>query len=255
MRKKNNWSREEHIIAFNLYCKIEFTKINSGHPEIIKYSQILGRSSSAVAMKLANFARLDPSLQARNVSGLTRGAKGEENVWNEFHGNWEFLAFESERLIARFRNQRLEESAGISTEDLPEGKEREQTIRARINQKFFRSAILSSYSQKCCISGLAIPELLVSSHIIPWSKNTEHRLNPSNGLCLNSIHDSAFDKGFISISKDYKILLSQQLEEATSDEAIKRFFTTYKNTTISLPHKFLPKPEFLEFHRDVIFRK
>lgn len=222
---------------------------------IIKYSNIIRRSSNAVAMKLANFARLDPSLKERNVSGLTRGAKGEEKVWNEFHGNWNDLAFESEKLIAEYQNKTLEESTEIFIEDLPEGREKERVLRTRINQKFFRTSILTSYNSSCCISGLAIPEMLVSSHIIPWSVSVEHRLNPSNGLCLNSLHDSAFDKGFISISQDYKVIVSTEIEDLNSQESVTNFFLRFKNVPISLPKKFLPNPKFLQFHREEIFRK
>ena len=94
----NNWTKEEHILAFNLYCKIPFTKINANYAQVKELALILGRSNNSVAMKLANFARLDPVLKARNISGLTQGAKGEETVWNEFHNNWNDLAYESEQI-------------------------------------------------------------------------------------------------------------------------------------------------------------
>ena len=74
---KNNWTRKEHIVAFNLYCKTPFTKINSSNTGVQELAPIIGRSVGAVAMKLANFARLDPALQARGIKGLERGAKGE----------------------------------------------------------------------------------------------------------------------------------------------------------------------------------
>ena len=75
---KNIWTYEEHILAFNLYCKIPFSKINANYPPVKELAKIINRSNSSVAMKLANFARLDPALKARNISGLTQGAKGEK---------------------------------------------------------------------------------------------------------------------------------------------------------------------------------
>ena len=71
----NKWTREELIIAFNLYCKIPFGKIHIHNPDIISLAKILGRTPSAVSWKLANFASLDPFLKKRNISGASHGSK------------------------------------------------------------------------------------------------------------------------------------------------------------------------------------
>jgi putative restriction endonuclease len=71
---------------------------------------------------------------------------------------------------------------------------------------------------------------LVASHIVPWSKNEKIRLNPSNGLCLNSIHDKAFDKGFITVTTDYKIKVSEYLNEYKKETAV----TDFSARTMSL---------------------
>ena len=80
-----------------------------------------------------------------------------------------------------------------------DGKEKERIIKTRVNQSLFRKVVLATYNNKCCITGLAQPELLIASHIIPWSVNEKERLNPSNGICLNALHDKAFDSGLIAI--------------------------------------------------------
>lgn len=51
---KNIWTYEEHILAFNLYCKIPFSKINANYPPVKELAKIINRSNSSVAMKLAN---------------------------------------------------------------------------------------------------------------------------------------------------------------------------------------------------------
>lgn len=254
MMAKNNWTYEEHILAYNLYCKIPFTKINSTYPPVQELAQIIGRTSGSVAMKLANFARLDPYQQARNVSGLSQGAKGEEVVWNEFNDNWEELVYKSEQILARYKNNPIEVSSDILTIDLPpEGNEREAIIKARVNQSFFRRSVVASYNSKCCITQIAIPELLVAGHIIPWSVNNEHRTNPANGLCLNALHDKAFDKGLITITPDYEIKLSEGLINKISKADIDNFFLPYNNKKIHLPQKFHPLKEFLEYHNSNIY--
>ncbi|HET8887111.1 MAG TPA: HNH endonuclease [Salinimicrobium sp.] len=252
MSKSNNWTKEETIVAFNVYCKIPFKSSSKSHPTVIKYADIIGRSPSALNMKIGNFGRLDPELKKKGITGLIHGSKLEEVVWHEFNGNWEKLAFESEELIANFQNKKIEE---IDIENFPEGRERETTIKARVNQSFFRSTILSSYNLKCCITGLSIPDLLVASHIKPWAKDKENRTNPHNGLCLNSIHDKAFDKGFITVTPDFKIKVSKYFEDLSEEKAVNNFFLKYDSQNIIKPERFLPSKEFLDYHYHEIFIK
>lgn len=252
---KNNWTREETIIAFNVYCKIPFKSSSKTNPFVIKYANIIGRSPSALNMKIGNFGRLDPELKKQGITGLVNGSKLEEVIWREFNGNWEKLAFESEVLIAKFQNKKIEEIEDIETNNFPEGKERETIIKTRVNQNFFRSTILSSYNLKCCITGLSIPDFLVASHIKPWAKDKKNRINPRNGLCLNSIHDKAFDKGFITVTPDYEVLISNYFDRYLNDETVNNFFFKYKNQKIMLPDKFLPSKEFLDYHYQNIFIK
>ena len=78
--RRRGWTREELIVAFNLYCKIPFGRIHIRNPLIIQLAQSLGRTPSAVSWKLANFARLDPALKRRNVKGAAHGARAEVGV-------------------------------------------------------------------------------------------------------------------------------------------------------------------------------
>lgn len=251
---KNKWNKEELSIALNLYYKIPFSRINYKHPEIIKSSNLINRTPSAVALKLVNFARLDPALQSRHISGMQHGAKADEEIWNEYYGNLEKLAFESESIIAEYKNKPIEITAGIELVNLPkEGKEREALIKVRVNQQFFRFAILASYENKCCITGLNIPSLLVASHIIPWSKDEKNRMNLSNGLCLNALHDRAFDLGLITITPEFKVKLSPSIYKS-NDSIAKEFLLQFDEQYINLPYKYLPDKKFLEYHNNNIFQ-
>ncbi len=158
-------------------------------------------------------------------------------------------------MISKFTNLPIEKIAEINIHDIPLGKEREAIIKQRVNQNFFRSTILSSYNLKCCITGLSITDFLVASHIIPWAKDDKNRLNPHNGLCLNSIHDKAFDRGFITVTADYKIKISKYFDDYNKENAVADLFLKYKNQSIILPHKFSPSKEFLEYHHKNIFKK
>lgn len=92
--------------------------------------------------------------------------------------------------------------------EIPEGKTRAQFIKARVGQRSFRNWVLSSYSYTCCITGIKQPELLIAAHIKPWSIDEKNRMNPSNGLSLNALHDKAFEHGYFTIIPDYLIKVS-----------------------------------------------
>lgn len=108
---------------------------------------------------------------------------------------------------------------------------------------------------KCCITGLSVPELLVASHIVPWAKDEKNRLNPHNGLCLNPIHDKAFDKGLITVTRDYKIKVSKSFEKKQIDNALTDLILKYDNAPLIVPDKFMPDQYFLSYHQKHIFRK
>ena len=256
MRNTNQrlWTREELIIAFNLYCKLPFGQIDHRNSAVIALANVLGRTPSSLAWKLANFARLDPALQKRGIKGASHGSKGEIEVWEEFNNNWDSLAFESEQLLADLTQQSVEEMNGLNQDELPkEGLERERLVRVRVNQRFFRSTVLTSYGSQCCITGLAIPSLLAASHIAPWAKDQNNRMNPRNGLCLNLLHHKAFDEGLITITPEFRVRLSSSLATSTIRDAVGTFFEPYNNQLARLPRRFLPDPMLLQWHSNTIF--
>ncbi|HRF38988.1 MAG TPA: HNH endonuclease, partial [Saprospiraceae bacterium] len=133
----------------------------------------------------------------------------DKSVWNEFVNNWDALSYESEILLAKHENQTIEEIYYTPELDhLKEGRVREQIVKVRVNQSFFRKTILASYSFTCCITGLQQPEFLVAGHIKPWSQDEKNRLNPRNGILMNALHDKAFENGLITIDTNYKIRIS-----------------------------------------------
>lgn len=253
----NNWNREQLIVALNLYWKIPYNKISgSTNSEIIKTASIINRTPAALAYKLLNFTSLDTEKQKLGNKGKKAASLIDKEVWNEYLGKWEKLAFDSSIIISKIQKKPIEDILYLEPEiKFLEGKDIERIVKTRLNQNDFRQRILASYNEKCCITGISLTPLLVASHIIPWSKNTQERLNPKNGICLNSIHDKAFDKGFITITKDYKVKLSDKILKKKDDENIKKYFLEYDNQQITLPDRFSPSLEFLEYHNNNIFNK
>ena len=248
---RRDWTREELIVAFNLYCKIPFGRIHIRNPLIIELAKSIGRTPSAVSWKLANFARLDPALKKRNIAGATHGAEGEVDIWNEFNNNWEQLAFESERLLQTMTGGAPD--AMDDRQEFPEGGTRETIVRARINQGFFRASVLAAYGARCCITGLSVPQLLNASHIVPWSVDVKNRTNPRNGLCLNAVHDRAFDCGLLTVTPELTVKVSPRLKADAGDKAAQDLLWRFENAPISTPRRFAPDENFLRYHNEKVF--
>jgi DNA (cytosine-5)-methyltransferase 1 len=256
---RGNWTPEQLKLAFYLYCQLPFGKLHHRNPQIVELAKLIGRTSSALAMKLVNFASLDPTIRASGRSGLGNASALDKEVWNEFHADWERLVVECQRIRAA-----LEGEEGLGSEaprDVSDdfaiadytGETRQAIVQQRIKQDFFRRAVLSSYRGRCCVSGVSDSRLLVASHIIPWRQDKANRLNPSNGLCLSAIHDKAFDKYLFSLTDDNRIVLSNQLK-ASKDTFLREVFWPIEDRPIDLPERFSPEPALMRNHRETMLR-
>jgi putative restriction endonuclease len=249
------WTRNELILAINLYCKLPFGRLHKSNPEVINLANLIGRTPSSIAYKLVNFASLDPSLKARGIKGASNASNLDKQIWNEFFNNWGDLSYESEKLFAKIENTSIEKLNHIPETELPkEGKTREQIVKVRVNQSFFRSSILASYNNTCCITGIKQPEFLIAGHIKPWSIDEKNRLNPQNGIAINALHDKAFETGLITITTDFKIKVSSILWKQKKAKTIEDYFLKYDNQEIILPSRFLPDIEFLKYHNEERFK-
>jgi putative restriction endonuclease len=249
------WNIEELILAVNLYCKLPFGRLHRLNPEVIHLANLIGRTPSSIAYKLVNFASLDPSLKSRGIKGASNASKLDAEIWNEFFNNWDILPFESEKLLANFEHTSVEQLNHIQEFELPkEGKMREQVVKVRVNQSFFRSSILASYNNTCCITGIQQPEFLIAGHIKPWSIDEKNRLNPQNGIAINALHDKAFETGLMTITPDFKIKISPTLFKQKKSKSIEEYFLKLDNQDIILPSRFLPDIEFLKYHNEVRFK-
>ena len=93
------WTREHFLIALNLYCKLPFGKLHKGKPIIIEAAEKMGRTPNSLAMKLCNFAALDPVQQARGIRGLPGATKQDERCGTSSMRNLSALGTESEELL------------------------------------------------------------------------------------------------------------------------------------------------------------
>ena len=197
-------------------------------------------------------------ITARGVVGLQGGSEKCRSYWEQFSEDKEGLIFECERILAQYEHTSIERKYRSILQDIPDnlvGKTREQIVQVRVNQSVFRQIVLANYDFKCALSGIDIPELLVASHVIPWSYNEEERMNPKNGICLSSLYDKAFDQGLISFDSSFKVLFSERLSSNVGKEYFDKYFSPIQNKSLAETKKYAINPTFLEWHRDCIFNK
>lgn len=254
---RRDWTHEELTLAMNLYCQLPFGRLHKGNSEIIALATVIGRTPSSVAMKLCNLASLDPAHQQRGVKGLSSVSKGDRDIWQEFHSDWERLSVESESLRERLGITFVSiapESERRASEGFIGNTEGSRMVKVRLAQRFFRTSVLASYQSRCCVTDIALPSLLIASHILPWSGFPAHRADPRNGLCLSRIHDAAFDQGLVTFDGEYRLILSRELRSATTNEVLRTSFLAFEGRPMRLPEKFQPDLTFLEKHRAEVFR-
>ena len=196
----NKWTREELILALDLYFRLPFGRLNRSTPEVIELANLIRRTNNSVALRLVNFAACDPVIINSGRTGMPGGLSICKPIWDEYAGRKEELFYDAQQIKANLLHSSIEKLVGITENDLV-GKDKKAFVKQRVNQDAFRSMILNLYEKRCALTGINIPALLVASHIIPWAVNQQERLNPENGLCLSALYDKAFDKGFISFAK------------------------------------------------------
>lgn len=124
-------------------------------------------------------------------------------------------------------------------------------INIRLGQSKFRKNVLENFGNKCAITGISETELLVASHIVPWSKDKSIRGDVSNGICLYSEIDKLFDKGYISVSDEMKIIASpiiNTFSQELQDRIIPLVGTRISDSNIPI------NQNHLEFHRTNILK-
>ena len=249
MTFRSAWTREQLLVAFDLYCRLPFGRLHSLNPEIVEVANAIGRTPSALAMKLGNIASLDPEITSTGRSGLSKASGNDRAMWEEIQGDWERFAVECRAAV-----RTLVDAGGDEEDDeFPLGVDRLGCAKVRVGQRFFRSAVLSAYNSRCCITGLSIQTLLVASHIVPWRVDVRNRANPSNGLLLSALHDKAFDAGLLTISEEMTVQVSDDHMHG-SDRCFLKAIGRFDGQRIRLPEKFAPHPDFLDYHRRHIFK-
>jgi hypothetical protein len=249
------WTESETKRALYLYFQLPFGQIHSGNPEIISLATALSRTPSSIAMKLANFAGLDPKITGTGRRGLVGATALDRKIWAEFNSDWTRLIMDADALNSLTSiddNSMKEKNEQFVYEPLMEQTTVTATIEQRVGQKFFRRAVLANYDNRCCITEIADVRLLNASHIIPWQLDEKNRHNPRNGLCLSATFDRAFDRGLMTVDHDGRARFSTSLLKSDSEKT-RSFFQRYDRQPLLAALRFDPDPEFLKWHHEIYF--
>jgi putative restriction endonuclease len=258
MAAGRRWTRDELLVGLNLYHKLTFGQLHARQPAIVELAEKLDRGANSLAMKLCNFASLDPALKLRGIKGLEGASALDREVWTEFHGNLNQIAPASEEALRKLF--RVDDGAelevlpreGIRVRKRPPSGPTETTasVKQRRGQEYFRDAVLNNFGGRCGVTQLGMRDLLIASHILPWGTHTTERLNVRNGLCLSRLHDAAFDRGLITFDDSLRLLLSPKLKTELSQRVVAESFGAYEGEPLRLPSDaVLPELAFLSEHR------
>lgn len=251
-RYGEGWTEQELVLALHLYCQLPFRKTKASTPAVIELSRRLGRTPASVARKLGNFGAFDPTLAAAGISGLAHFSRADQAIWSKYSSDWGALADDAAKILGTvLQEEPLPEEGSVR---LPTGpSEVESLVRLRRHQAFFRRTVLASYGATCCICELEIPDLLIASHIVPWSENEALRSDPTNGLCLCCSHDRAFDRGYLSLTQEGLIVTSPLLG-AFESGSCRTLLREFNGARWIPPSRFMPNGDYLKWHQEHVFR-
>ncbi|MEC9481866.1 MAG: HNH endonuclease [Halomonas sp.] len=256
MTTRKPWSDRDRLQALSLYCRLSFGQLHQHHVEIVKLANLMERTPSSVAMKLTNYASLDPEVLALGKKGLPGASQQDKNLWQRFIAEPEQVALECEHAWQQLPSGSSDLISEKTTEAEPTfiGHDVMGWRRHRVGQALFRKAVMIRYDTACVITGLRHEDLLIASHIIPWQVSAQSRLDPANGLCLNALHDRAFDKGLLGIDRQDRIRVSSELDTVSLGSRFEAVLTNFDGQRLALPELIFPNRDYLAWHYRECFR-
>ncbi len=241
--RRRVWERDELVLALDLYFTPDCAP-DDEDPLVREVAALIGRSASAVALKLANFRAIDNS----RTGGMPHHGARDEEVWDEFARRRKALRQEAERAQEGLLTRTLEAEGRVAQavrRSILEGNyhvpDRMGPRKVRLRQDEFRRFVLEDYGHRCALCDIDIVELLNASHIIGWAEDEDNRLNPHNGICLCALHDRAFDRRLILIEPTLGVVLSSRAQR--SPDSVRRLLVG--RGRLRMPSQYPPDPGLL----------
>lgn len=265
---REQWTKEEMILTLYIYLTHDSEELHKSSNFLIEFCDRLNkftglkRTPSSIEMRISNYKSVDPNY---TKVGLANGGKSVLEYWEKYHQELKYM----ENLYSKFVNETFVETSEEAKQELIEivnqleyktvdieGKDSyiESVINMRNGeiQKIFKNNLNVEFNQKCALCNIKQKNLLIGSHILPYSKckDKTDMINHYNGLLLCPNHDALFDKKLITFDEDGKIIISCKIDK-----------NIYKDLNIN-PNMFLEKKyltseriEFLKEHIKLFDKK
>ena len=150
------WTENETKLALFLYFQLPFGQLHSLNPEVQKLASILGRTNSSVAMKLCNFASLDPKITESGRKGLQGASAQDRRVWANFNADWTAQIEEAEQVwtateadSSAVGNKLRDNVSPFVFERYDGPSTANANIERRGGQSFFRRSVLANFDNMC----------------------------------------------------------------------------------------------------------
>lgn len=145
---------------------------------------------------------------------------------------------------------RMSQPAELAEEQLPMFGE-PVLVRPRLGQGSFRVLITDTYQRRCAVTQERALPVLEAAHIRPVGEGGLHRID--NGLLLRSDLHRLFDRGYVTVTPDGRVRVSRRLKDEFDNGEI---YYPLEGREIWRPsgEAERPRPEFLEWHSDTVFR-
>lgn len=120
----------------------------------------------------------------------------------------------------------------------------------RIGQGAFRVAVTDAYGRQCAVTQEHTLPVLEAAHIQPFADGGPHDVR--NGLLLRADLHILFDRGYVSVDRDHRFVVSPHLRD---DYHNGRDYYAREGQRILLPAEALerPSPEYLDWHRRNVY--
>ena len=123
-------------------------------------------------------------------------------------------------------------------------------VTPRLGQGAFRVLVTDAYERRCTVTGERTLPALDAAHIRPFAGIGENRV--SNGLLLRSDLHRLFDRGYVTVTPDYRFRVSARIREEFTNG---RDYYALDDHEIRLPASRHDRPDrtALEWHADTVF--
>ncbi len=150
-----------------------------------------------------------------------------------------------ETALIKMNDDLLKENKKLNSE------EKQALIKVRMNQSFYRENLMDIYKNGCPLTGISNPELLIASHIKPYSvcKTNKEKCSENNGIILSALADKLFDRFLITFDEKGKIKYSNKL----SPNDLNKIKNHFINDSIEIRNEEMAN--FLKYHRERFYEK